>query len=152
MNPTIIYSYAKTKLSTLQGIADLTDEYGWKVTTYEAKAVLHNRFFCILFTKENTSSIPEFPNRVKGASLTDINIDDHKVKRLLLLLNISKSQGPDGLHPRVLKKLAEDLSEPLAKIFRLSLAEGTLPEQWKTANVTSLFKRVTKANQITIDL
>ena len=57
-----------------------------------------------------------------------------------LNLKQSKSQGPDGLHPKVIKECAEELAEPLTKIFETSLREGTLPVAWKSANVTAIFK------------
>ena len=39
------------------------------------------------------------------------------VKQHLISLNEFKSPGPDELHPRVIKELAEELSEPLSIIF-----------------------------------
>ncbi len=45
------------------------------------------------------------------------------------------------MHPRVLSELAEELAEPLCIIFQKSLDAKTLPQQWKDANVTALFKK-----------
>ena len=53
----------------------------------------------------------------------------------------SKSPGPDGMHSRVLKELAEELAEPLAMIFTKSIEESKLPDTWKEANVTPFQKR-----------
>ena len=47
-----------------------------------------------------------------------------------------KSQGPYRIHPRILKEKNQFVKLPLEKIFRKSLDEGVLPEDWKTANVT----------------
>ena len=33
-------------------------------------------------------------------------------------LNINKSPGPDGIHPRIFKELAYELSEPLSFLFQ----------------------------------
>ena len=41
-------------------------------------------------------------------------------------------------------ELSEELSEPLAVIFNLSLTTGTIPEMWKLANVTPIFKKGSK--------
>ena len=54
---------------------------------------------------------------------------------------MGKSPGPDGLHPRVLKEIAEEIVEALVVIFQESLETGRVPEDWKVANVTPLFKK-----------
>ena len=63
----------------------------------------------------------------------------------LCQLDISKSPGPDGWHPRFL------LAIPLQILFRKFLDSGFIPKQWKTANVTPsyIYKR---QSQITIKL
>ena len=68
------------------------------------------------------------------------NIDSKLVEGLLHNLKPSKSPGPDGIHPRVLKKLAP----PLAIIFRSSVSTGSIPQSWKTANITPIFKKEDK--------
>ncbi|CAM5177829.1 unnamed protein product [Eretmochelys imbricata] len=49
--------------------------------------------------------------------------------------------GPDALHPRVLKELADVIAEPLAIIFENSWGSGEVPEDWKKANVVPIFKK-----------
>ena len=56
-------------------------------------------------------------------------------------LNEFKSPGPDELHPRMLKELAEEISEPLAIIFEKSYRTGEVPIDWRRANVVPIFKR-----------
>lgn len=73
-------------------------------------------------------------------------IDYEDVLEKLLALNSSKSPGPDGLHPRVLKELANELAEPLALVFQKSLNEGILPSDWKEAQITPLFKKGDKSS------
>jgi hypothetical protein len=62
------------------------------------------------------------------------------VKKLLCEVNVNKSMGPDEVHPRVLKELANCIYMPLYCIMRQSIDEGVLPEIWKLANVTPIFK------------
>ena len=52
----------------------------------------------------------------------------------------NKSRGVDGIPPKLLKKIVEQISTPLAKVFNLSLDEGIVPSEWKKANITSLFQ------------
>ena len=51
------------------------------------------------------------------------------------------SPGPDGVHSRVLKEMAEEIVEALLVIFQESLEAGRVPEDLKVANVTPLFKK-----------
>ena len=48
--------------------------------------------------------------------------------------------GPDNCHPRVMKETAESIKEPLQMLFIMTFKEGTLPEVWKDAHVTALYK------------
>ena len=40
---------------------------------------------------------------------------------MLLKINVNKSVGPDGLHPMLLKELAECLAAPITALFNSSL-------------------------------
>ena len=53
----------------------------------------------------------------------------------------NKSPGVDGIPPKLLKDIVEQISTPLAKLFNLSLEEGIVPSEWKEANITPLFKK-----------
>ena len=45
------------------------------------------------------------------------------------------------MHPRVLREVAEQVSEMLTDIFNSTLESGQVPEDWRVANVTPLFKK-----------
>ena len=53
----------------------------------------------------------------------------------------NKSPGVDGIPPKLLKEIVEQISIPLAKLFNLSLEEGIVPSEWIEANITPLFKK-----------
>ena len=50
----------------------------------------------------------------------------------------------DGLHPRVLKEIQSYIVEPLKIIFDLSLKTGRLPDDWQSAVVSPIYKKVSK--------
>ena len=59
----------------------------------------------------------------------------------------NKSPGVDGIPPKMLKEIVEQISTPLAKVFNLSLEEGIVPSEWKEANITPLFKEGSRNKQ-----
>ena len=53
----------------------------------------------------------------------------------------NKSPGVDGISPKILKETVEQISTPLAHVFNMSLQEGSVPLEWKEANIIPLFKK-----------
>ena len=64
--------------------------------------------------------------------------------QVLSNLKTSKSPGPDGVHPRLLKELSRELSQPLLILFNKTLNEGNIPDIWKKAEVKPIFKKGSK--------
>ncbi len=93
-----------------------------------------------VFTHEDISQVPAPDQVFTGAKLTDIEITEDKVRKLLKKLNQNKSPGADRHHPRVLKELLEPLLKPLTMLFQKSVHESYLPMSWKDANVTPIYK------------
>ncbi|KAK4828333.1 LOW QUALITY PROTEIN: hypothetical protein QYF61_025802 [Mycteria americana] len=63
------------------------------------------------------------------------------VSDLLHHLDAHKSMGPDEIHPRVLKELAEVLTKPLSIMYQQSWLTEEVPADWRLANVTPIFKK-----------
>ncbi|KGL97727.1 hypothetical protein N301_16764, partial [Charadrius vociferus] len=59
-------------------------------------------------------------------------------------LKVHKSMGPDEIHPRVLKELADEVAKPLAIILEKSWRSGEVPANWKRGNITPVFKKGNK--------
>ena len=59
-------------------------------------------------------------------------------------LQVGKAMGRDGISGTVLRNCGEELIRVLQKIFRKSYNDGEIPEEWREANVTPIFKSVNK--------
>ncbi|GAB0175916.1 mitochondrial enolase superfamily member 1 [Grus japonensis] len=68
-------------------------------------------------------------------------VKEDQVREYLGKFNIHKSMGPDGMHPRALRELADVLAMPLSIIFERSWRTGEVPKDWRKANVTLVFKK-----------
>ena len=55
-------------------------------------------------------------------------------------LRSDKAAGADDISPKFLIELKEELCFPVTLIMRSSLESGTVPEDWKLANITPMFK------------
>ena len=73
----------------------------------------------------------------------DITVDPKGVAKLLDRLNVHKAPArpPDGLNARVSKECSNEISPILALIFNESLAWGDVPDEWRQANVSPVFKK-----------
>ena len=105
------------KLKTRVGVADLKTADGVEVTDDEGKADLFNNFFSSMFTVEDLENIPSFTANIGGKQLNNVQISEEEMLDLLRKLQPEKSPGPDGIHPRVLKECAVELSRPLTILF-----------------------------------
>ena len=73
--------------------------------------------------------------------MEQIHINDKGVLNLLNSLNPHKACGPDNINSRVIKDLKDQVAPILTKIYATSIETGTIPKDWKHANVASAFKK-----------
>jgi len=63
------------------------------------------------------------------------------VRELLQELDPYKSMNPDIIHSRVLRELADVVVRLLSIIFERLWSSGDIPEHWKKACVTNVYKK-----------
>ncbi|KFO60363.1 hypothetical protein N302_02485, partial [Corvus brachyrhynchos] len=66
------------------------------------------------------------------------------VRELLSHLDVHKSMGPDGIHPKVMRELADELAMTLSIIYQQSWLTGEVQDDWKLASVMPIHKKCRK--------
>ena len=84
-----------------------------------------------------TISHPKYPN------IENITISIEGVEKLLNNINIHNASGPDKIPNIFLKTCSNEIYPALANIFQQSLDTGTLPNDWRNANISPIFKKAT---------
>ena len=104
------------------------------------KADFLNRQYESTWTKKDRGSIPT-PEGQPFPAMPEISVTKEGVFKLLLKLNPNKATGPDLLPARILKDMANEIAPILTAIFQQSFYTGIVPRDWRTANLTAIFKK-----------
>ena len=144
-NPKALFQYVASKTKPREAIPNLQTHEGKLTSTNKEKAQVLNEFFGSVFTKEDDNELPECNFDIQ-VPLTQVNITTDDVYKVLNGLKPNKSPGPDLIHPRILKELAKELSLPLKRLFDRTLAEGKIPDEWKSAEVRPIHKKGSRAS------
>ena len=138
--PKQFYSYVRDKQKVKVGISQLEKEDGTRTDSDEETAEILSDFFQSVFTSEPAGEVPTLPTVIEE-TIDDFEFTKEDVEEKLNKLSDDKCPGPDQIHPRVLRECSQELSLPLYMIYRKTLDTGILPEDWKTARVTPIFKK-----------
>uniref|UniRef100_A0A452IPG4 Reverse transcriptase domain-containing protein n=1 Tax=Gopherus agassizii TaxID=38772 RepID=A0A452IPG4_9SAUR len=144
-NQKTFYQYIRSKRKTKDRVGPLLNEEGGTVTGDLEMAEMLNDFFVSVFT-EKSEGMSSIVNAYEKRVGLEEKITKEQVKNHLEKLDACKSPGPDEMHPRILKELIEEVSEPLAIIFGKSWETGEIPEDWKGANIVPIYKKGNKNN------
>jgi hypothetical protein len=111
-----------------------------------SKADILNAQFKLAYTEEDLTNLPDV-GRNTIPKLPEIRVMEKGVLKLLQNLKVHKAAGPDTISPRLLNSLASVIAQAITRIFQTSLDEGTVPKDWRKANIVPIFKKVTSLNQ-----
>ena len=136
-------SYIKSKTSSRVNIGPLKVN-GDLITDNSEMASALNTAFSSVFTAEDSTNIPSCPDPPVGFAIYGTYFDTETVKKKILKLKYSNSSGPDKISSRFLIDHVDSLSLPLSLIFMKSMQSGVVPQDWRDANVTPIFKKGSK--------
>ena len=147
-NPKHFYRYLNSKRVVREIVSALKNKSGNLVDSPTEAADLLGEFFASTFTNEPYGPLQEHCYNIAEHVIVDIEITTAIVKKVLLELDQSKSMGPDGIHPKLLKVLAnnENFINAVTILFNKCYTSGKIPLLWKTANVTALHKKGSKTD------
>jgi exonuclease III len=111
-----------------------------KIDNFKEMANIFNNFFQSIFSNNTNLPLPNI-NTYEDDNLRNVTLTEEEVYKELTQLNPSKAQGPDNLPTKVLKDCAQELTPSVTTLFNDTLSTGTLPQAWKTANVTPIHKK-----------
>ena len=137
-NPKKFWAFIKSKKCDNNGVAPLTN-IGITHVDDKVKANILNQQFSSVFSVDNhpapdlgVSNIP---------SMNDIIVHVGGVAKLLGSLKPHKASGPDNIQARFLRETYQEIAPALSMIFQASIDQAKIPNDWRTARVTPVFKK-----------
>ena len=149
-NPKRFWSYVKSVTKVNQQPNFLRDEDNF-VSDPVSKANLLNHFFTSAFSSCSTYPSDISPTRTVVNQITEIQLTVPEVAEVLRSLDAYKASGPDCIPNKLLVNVADEIAPSICRLFNLSLSLGVMPENWKLANITAVFKKMTQQSQQTTD-
>ena len=115
-------------------------------TSNKDKANLMNTLFVEKSNIDDTGKVLPIIYNHPANMLSDLELSLTDVSDQLGALDISKAHGPDGVGPRLLKTIKSEIAPSMLKLFKASLAQQCVPQLWKRANVTPIYKKGDKSD------
>ena len=103
-----------------------------------------NEYFNSVLTTEDINSLPVPVTKFEGDKsdhLGQLFVPPEMIAKKIKKTKDNISPGVDGIPPKLLKEIVEQISQPFAEVFNLSLEEGIVPSEWNETNITHLFKK-----------
>ncbi len=100
----LFWKYTRSKTKTKFVINKLEKSNGELTTDDQESANVLNEYFASVFEDESMRNIPSLDAKQCIEQLISIEINEIKIEKAIDKLKPSKSQGPDNLHPKLIKE------------------------------------------------
>ena len=128
------YAYGRSKQKVQDKVGPLEGNDGNIIMEGILMAKNLNEYFSSVFTREDISILPVLETKFDGREfdyLGQLIVTLTLVAMKIRDMKDNKSPGVDGIPPKLLLEIVEQISIPLATVFNLSLEEGIVPLEWK---------------------
>ena len=119
-------------------IGPLKGNNGAVISNNKEMAESLNEYFSTVFTLEDTNALPATEQLLEEGKtcLEQLVVTPGMIEAKIKGLKDNKSPSADGISPRLLKEIVDDISVPLAIAFYLSIQDGIVPREWKNDNIS----------------
>ena len=144
-NNKAFFGYLRRKRKLNVTVNSLKKDDGTTTVGAEEAASELASFFGSVFEEEPYGPLEKdcFKRVENFSEIGPLTISVEDVQSELLALNVDKSPGPDGVHPKLLRSLAADPSfvSAVHSLFVKCATDRKIPADWKIANVVALHKK-----------
>ena len=139
------WAFIKHNRKDYTGVPPL-NAHGKHAESPKEKANILNEQFESVFTESKPDETQAHHTTSEFPRMENINITEKGVLQLLESLKVHKASGPDKISARVLKQLAPVISSILTTIYKRSYETGEIPQDWRSADVTPVYKKGKKSD------
>ena len=135
------YAYVRSKQKVRDKVGPLENNSGNIISYGFQIAEVLSEYFSSVFTTEDISSLAVPFTKFEGSKsehLGQLFVTLEMIAKKIKKMKDNKSRGIDGIPPKLLKEIVEQISTTLANIFNFT---RIFPSEWKEANITPLFKK-----------
>ena len=128
------YAYVRSKQKVRDKVGTLKNNRGDIISDGFQVAEVLNEYFSSILTTYDISSLPVPYTKFEGNKsehLGQLFVTPEMMAKKITKMNDIKSPGVDGIPPKLLKEIVEQISTSFAKLFNFSLEEGIVPSEWK---------------------
>jgi len=135
------YRYINKRIVNRSDIGAITNDTGRVLIEEDEKANAFNDYFSSVRVKDD-NIIPVCTNVVIDKTIDNVEVHETDVYASSNRLKSNLSAGPDGLPPLLFKRLRNSLVFLLTIVLNQLLSVAAIPEEWKKAIITPVFKKV----------
>ena len=132
-NSKCFFSFINSGKRSRSSIGPLSGGDNELVTDPLQQAGLLNEYFSSVFTRSTTEPPTKDPTCIQS-------LDEVTVKDVIDQSREYSAPGPDDITSKLLIELKNEIAKPLATLFRKSLDEMKIPNDWRLSNVTPIYK------------